>query len=162
MSKQTNSKTVSWEMKWVMGKWLTKPYQSLRLDVGLLTGYKEAHWLRNVPLTSYSSSYTAKPQPSSIIIMPAQRNAYHSITSSGSFVMRASLHNRDRFSSARDDLSRPYPSYEDVYLRSNSSNPGLDEFQDLGLNNFLVTQRRVVRRKLEHLQLTPYQGSLLS
>ena len=94
--------------------------------------------------------------------MPAQRNAYQSIASSGSFVMRASLHNRDRFSSARDDLSRPYPSYKDVYLRSNSSNPGSDEFQDLGLNDFLVAQRRVARRKLERLQLTPYQGSLFS
>ena len=144
MSKQTNSKTVSWEMKWVMGKCLTKPYQSFGLGVGLLTGYKGAHWLRNVPLTSYSSSYTAKPPPI-LIIMPAQRNAYQSIASLGSFVMRASLHNRDRFSSARDDLSRPYPSYEDVHLRSNTSNPGSDEFQDLGLNDFLVTQRRVAR-----------------
>ena len=76
MSKQTNSKTVSWEMKWVMGKWLTKPYQSFGLDVGLLTGYNAAHWLRNVPLMSYSSSYTAKPLPILIIIMPAQCNAY--------------------------------------------------------------------------------------
>ena len=110
-----------------MGKWLTKPYQFSRVDVGLLTSYKTAHWLRNVPLTSYSSSYTAKPPPI-LIIMPAQRNAYQSIASSGSFVMRASLHNRDRFSSARDDLSRPYPSYEDVYLRLNTSNPGSDKF----------------------------------
>ena len=162
MSKQTNSKTVSWEMKWVMGKYLTKPYQSFGLDVGLLTGYNAAHWSRNVPLTSYSSSYTAKPQTTTIIIMPAQQNAYHSITSSGSFIMRASLHNRDRFSSARDDLSCPYPSYEDVYLRLNTSNPGSDEFQDLGLSDFLVAQRWVARRKLERLQLTPYQGSLLS
>ena len=162
MSKQTNSKTVSWEMKWVMGKWLTKPYQSFGLGVGLLTGYKEAHWLRNVPLTSHSSSYKATPLPTLIIIMPAQRNAYQSIASSGSFVMRASLHNRDRFSSAGDDLSRPYPSYEDVYLRSNMSNPGSDEFQDLGLNDFLVAQRRVARQKLGRLQLTPYQGSLFS
>ena len=145
-----------------MGEYLTKPYQSFRVGVGLLTGYNAAHWLRNVPLTSYSSSYTAKPPTISIIIMPAQRNAYQSIVSSGSFVMRASLHNRDHFSSARDNLSRPYPSYEDVYLRSNTSNPGSDEFQDLGLNNFLVAQRRVARRKLEHLQLTPYQGSLFS
>ena len=76
--------------------------------------------------------------------------------------MRASLHNRDCFSSARDDLSRPYPSYKDVYLRSNMSNPGSDEFQDLGLNDFLVAQRRVARRKLECLQLIPYQGSLFS
>ena len=162
MNKQTNSKTVSWEMKWVMGKYLTKPYQSFRLSVGLLTGYNAAHWLRNVPLMSYSSSYTAKPPTTSYIIMPAQCNAYHSITSSGSFVMRASLHNRDRFSSARDDLSHPYPSYKDVYLRSNTSNLGSDEFQDLSLNDFLVAQRRVARRKLECLQLTPYQGSLFS
>ena len=146
MSKQTNSKTVSWEMKWVVGKCLTNPYQSFAVDVGLLTGYKAAHWLRNVPLMSHSSSYTATHQPTNYSsIMPAQRNTYQSIASSGSFVMRASLHNRDRFSSARDDLSRPYPSYEDVYLRSNTSNPGSDEFQDLGLNNFLVAQRRVAR-----------------
>ena len=59
--------------------------------------------------------------------------------------MRASLHNRDHFSSARDNLSHPYPSYEDVYLCSNTSNPGLDKFQGLGLNDFLVTQRRVAR-----------------
>ena len=76
--------------------------------------------------------------------------------------MRASLHNRDHFSSARDDLSRPDPSYGDVYLCSNMSNPGSDEFQDLGLNNFLVAQRQVARQKLECLQLTPYQGSLFS
>ena len=145
MSKQTNSKTVSWEMKWLMGKCLTKSYQSFGVGVGLLTGYNVAHWLRNVPLTGYSSSYTAKPPTTSIIIVPAQRNAYQSLVSLGSFVMRASLHNRDRFSSARDDLSHPYPSYKDVYLRSNMSNPGSDEFQDLGLNDFLVAQRRVAR-----------------
>ena len=149
-------------MKWVVGKCLTNPYQSFGVDVGLLTGYKAAHWSRNIPLTSHSSSYTATHPPTSSTIMPAQRNAYQSLASSGSFVMRASLHNRDRFSSARDDLSHPYPSYEDVYLRSNTSNPGSDEFQDLRLNDFLVTQRRVARRKLERLQLTPYQGSLFS
>ena len=121
--------------------------------MGVLTGYKAAHWLRNVPLTSHSSSYTATHQPTNYSsTMPAQRNAYQSIASSGSFIMRASLHNRDRFSSARDDLSRPYPSYEDVYLHSNTSNPGSDEFQDLGLNDFLVAQRRVARQKLEHCQ----------
>ena len=89
---------------------------------------------------SYSSSYTAKHLPASSTIMPAQQDAYHSMTSSGSFVMRASLHNRDQFSSAQDDLSHPYPSYEDVYLRSNTSNLGSDEFQDLGLNDFLGVQ----------------------
>ena len=147
MSKQTNSKTVSWEMKWVMGKYLTKPYQSFRVGVGLLTGYNAAHWLRNVPLMSYLSSYTAKHQPASSTIMPAQRNTYQAITSSGSFVMRASLHNRDRFSSARDDLSRPYPSYEDVYLCSNTSNPGSDEFQDFVRNVPKIPLRRKLRKK---------------
>ena len=89
--------------------------------------------------------------------MPAQRGASHqTLGSNGSFLMRASLHNRDHFSTARDDPSRPYPAYEEVYLHSNMSNPGSDEFQDLGLNNFLVAQRRVARRKLERLQLTPY------
>ena len=42
-------------MKWVVGKCLTNPYQSFGVDVGLLTGYKAAHWLRNVPLTSHLS-----------------------------------------------------------------------------------------------------------
>ena len=161
MSKQTNSKMVSWEMKWVMGKYLTKPYQSFGVGLGLLTGYNTAHWLRNDPLTSYLSSYTAKCLLA-FFIMPAQQNAYQAITSSGSFVMRVSLHNRDRFSSAWDDLSCPYPSYEDVYLHSNTSNLGSDEFQDLGLNDFLVAQRWVARRKLECLQLTPDQGFLFS
>ena len=32
----------------------------------------------------------------------------------------------------------------------------------MGLNDFLVAQRQVARQKLEHPQLTPYQGSLLS
>ena len=85
---------------------------------------------------SYSSSPT---------IMPAHCNILHSIQSSGSFVMRASLRNRDQFSSAQDDLSHPYPSYEDVYLCSNTSNLGSDEFQDLGLNDSLVAQRQVAR-----------------
>ena len=95
--------------------------------------------------------------------MPAQCGASHqTLGSSGSFIMRACLHNRDCFTTARDDPSHPYPPYEEVYLHSNMSNPGSDEFQDLGLNDFLVAQRRVARRKLEHLQLTPYQGSLFS
>ena len=115
---------------------------------------------------SYLSSLTATQPPASFTasstIMPTQQGAYHSMTSSGSFVMRASLHNRDSFSSAWDNLCHPYPSYEDVYLCSNTSNPGSDEFQNLGLNDFLVAQRWVTRQKLEHLQLTPYQGSLLS
>ena len=76
--------------------------------------------------------------------------------------MRASLHNRDQFSSTQDDLSCPYPSYEDVYVCFNMPNPGSDEFWGLGLHDSLVTQRQVTRQRLEHLQLTSYQGSLFS
>ena len=94
--------------------------------------------------------------------MPAHRGVVRNISSSGSFVMRESSHNRDRFPCARDDPSRPYPSYEDVYIRSDNHCPDLDEFSDLGLNDFLVAQRWVARRKLECLQLTPHQGLLFS
>ena len=93
--------------------------------------------------------------------MPAQRNTYQSIASSGSFVMRVSLHNRDCFSSARDDLSRPHPAYEDVYFCSNTSNPGSDEFQDLGLNDFLVELRNELRELREaHGRLSRQVGEL--
>ena len=146
MSKQTNSKTVSWEMKWVMGKYLTKPYQSVGSDVGF------ADWIKRRSLVKESSlnelliqllSY--HPTNSSTFIMPAHHGVVHNISISGSFIMRESSHNRDRFPCARDDPTRPYPSYEDVYIRSNNHCPDLDEFQDLGLNDFLVAQRRVAR-----------------
>ena len=49
MSKQTNRKTVSWEMKWVMGKYLTKPYQSIRSNVGF------ADWIKHSSLVKDGS-----------------------------------------------------------------------------------------------------------
>ena len=76
--------------------------------------------------------------------------------------MRESSHNWDRFPCVRDNPTCPYPSYEEVYIRSDNHCLDLDEFQDLGLNDFLVAQRRVARQKLERLQLTPHQGSLFS
>ena len=69
---------------------------------------------------------------------------------------------QDGFTSAHNDLTHPYPCYEDIYAWSSSSDIHDKEFADLSLNNFLVAQRQVTRRKLEHLQLTPHQGSLLS
>ena len=95
--------------------------------------------------------------------MPAQRSSSTRATSiGGSFVEGSSSHNQHRFSSTRDDLSRPYPSNRDVYRRSNTHNPDDDEFADLGLSDFFLAHRRVSRCKLEHLQLTPYQAGLLS
>ena len=94
--------------------------------------------------------------------MPRATTSSCAVTSLGSFVMRSSTHNQDGFTSARDDLTHPYPHYEDIYARSSSSDIHDKEFTDLSLNNFLVAQRQVARRKLECLQLTPHQGSLLS
>ena len=94
--------------------------------------------------------------------MPHATTSSHAVTSSGSFVMRSSTQNWDRFTSACNDLTHPYPCYLDIYAWSSLSDIHDKEFADLSLNNFLVAQRRVTRRKLEHLQLTPHQGSLLS
>src|SRR5258705_9344763 len=93
--------------------------------------------------------------------MPAQRSTRSSSTG-GSFVEGSSSHNQHRFASARDDLSRPYPTDRDVYRHSNTHATDEDEFADLGLSDFFLAHRRVARRKLEHLQLTPYQAGLLS
>ena len=76
--------------------------------------------------------------------------------------MRGSTHNQDGFTSTHNDLTRPYPHYKDIYAWSSLSDIHDEEFADLSLNNFLVAQRWVARRKLECLQLTPHQGSLLS
>ena len=94
--------------------------------------------------------------------MPHAMFSSHAVTSSGSFAMRSSTHNQDGFTSARDDLTHPYPQYEGVYAWSSSHDIHDEEFADLSLNNFLVAQRWVARWKLECLQLTPHQGSLLS
>src|SRR5882724_1616003 len=94
--------------------------------------------------------------------MPAQHSSTCASSTGGSFVEGSSSHNQHRFSSARDDLSCPYPSDCDVYRRSNTHNPDEDEFADVGLSNFFIAHCCVARHKLEHLQLTPYQAGLLS
>ena len=43
-----------------------------------------------------------------------------------------------------------------------SSDPYEEEFADIGLSNFIIADKRVARRKLERLELTPFQSSLLS
>ena len=164
MSKQTNSKMVSWEMKWVMGKYLTKPYQSIGSNVGFADWIKHSSLVKDGSLNELliQLNQLTTHQPTYSFTMPAHRSVVRNITSSGSFVMRESSHNQDRFPCTHENPSCPYPSYEDVYIRSNNHDLSLDEFQDLGLNDFLVAQRQVARCKLEHLQLTPHQGSLLS
>src|SRR5258708_17529367 len=74
----------------------------------------------------------------------------------------ASAYNLDRFLVARNDATRPYPSETNVYRRSTIHNPDDDGFFDVGLRDFLVTNRRVARRRLDRLSLTPHQSGLLS
>src|SRR5258708_889820 len=91
--------------------------------------------------------------------MPATRTA---ASSRGSSNWEASSYNLDCFQVARNDATRPYPSETDVYRRSTIHNPDDDRFFDLGLRNFLVANRRVSRRRLDRLSLTPHQFGLLS
>src|SRR5258705_6122941 len=101
--------------------------------------------------------------PRATTTMPAQHSSSTRTTSiGGSFVEGSSSHNQHRFSSAWDNLSRPYPTNCDVYRRSNTHNPDDDEFAEIRLSDFFLAHRRVSRHKLEHLQLTPYQAGLLS
>ena len=75
--------------------------------------------------------------------MPHATSSAHAVTSSGSFVMKSSNHNRDGFTSAYNDLTCPYPHYKDIYTQSSSHDVRDEEFADLSLNDFLVAQRRV-------------------
>ena len=43
-----------------------------------------------------------------------------------------------------------------------SLDPYEEEFSDIGLSDFIIAHKRVSRRKLECLELTPFQSSLLS
>src|SRR5258708_34276774 len=91
--------------------------------------------------------------------MPATRT---STSSRGSSNREASSFNLDRFQVARNDATRPYPSETNVYRRSTIHNPDDDGFFDLGLRDFLVTNRRVARHRLDRLAVTPHQSGLLS
>src|SRR5260370_39691145 len=91
--------------------------------------------------------------------MPATRSSTSIRASSN---REASSFNLDRFQVARNDATRPYPSETDVYRRSTIHNPDDDGFFDLGLRDFLVANRHVARRRLDHLSVTPYQLGLLS
>ena len=65
----------------------------------------------------------------------------------------ATTHNRHQFTYARRDSGRPYPSALDVYVRSDTAKPGEDGFKDLFLNDFVIANKRVARRKLASMTL---------
>src|ERR1700733_936682 len=89
--------------------------------------------------------------------MPATRNSH---SYQGSSNREESSFNLERFTTARNDTRRPYPSETDVYRRSSTINPD-EGFFDLGLRDFLIANRRVARRSLNRLAITPYQSGLL-
>ena len=43
-----------------------------------------------------------------------------------------------------------------------SLDPYKEDFANIGLSDFIIAHKRVARGKLEHLELTPFQSSLLS
>ncbi|KAF9779665.1 hypothetical protein BJ322DRAFT_1024513 [Thelephora terrestris] len=78
---------------------------------------------------------------------------------------RASTHennfNIDRFSHARCDPSRPYPTLGAVMDRTATADPK-EGFSDLGFRDFLQAARRVSRRKLARIETNPYANELLN
>ena len=87
------------------------------------------------------------------------RHATGASVSSSSF--EESTHNRHNFTSARNDLSRPYPSFRNVRQRSNQTDPLEDTFSDLFLCDFIIAHKHIARCKLDRLQLHPYQAALI-
>ena len=102
--------------------------------------------------------------------MPAQRNTVSSLASSSSqaslrcqydvALADASLHhNTHGRSYARGSHgASPYPDIEDVFNRSNSAVVEDDDFSDLGLNDFFLTQRRIARHKLRRFGRRANEG----
>ena len=92
--------------------------------------------------------------------MPTQRNTVSSLTSSSSQVSlrcqydaalaTTSLHHNSHLRTyARGSHGvAPYPNIEDVFNHSNSAVVEDDDFSDIGLNDFLLAQRRIARHKL--------------
>ncbi|KAF9779584.1 hypothetical protein BJ322DRAFT_1024450 [Thelephora terrestris] len=70
-------------------------------------------------------------------------------------------YNIDRFSHARRDPSRPYPTLGAIMDRTATADPN-EGFSDLGFRDFLQAARRVSRRKLARIETNPYATELLN
>ncbi|KAF9780496.1 hypothetical protein BJ322DRAFT_1023762 [Thelephora terrestris] len=70
-------------------------------------------------------------------------------------------YNIDRFSHARRDSSRPYPTLGNVMDRTATADPN-EGFTDLGFRDFIQASRRVSRRKLARIETNPYATELLN
>ncbi|KAF9780494.1 hypothetical protein BJ322DRAFT_1112490 [Thelephora terrestris] len=69
--------------------------------------------------------------------------------------------NIDRFSHARRDRSRPYPTLGNVMDHSATADPE-EGFTDLGFRDFIQASQRVSRRKLARIETNPYAEELLT
>ena len=104
MGRITNMSEMKWDM-WVMGNILTN-----QSGCGGFLGFH---------IMGTNGGQGTLHQFPLNLPMPCSSAQFASTSSSlGSFVWWESSHNRHRFFGARHDLSRPYPSSEDVYLRS--------------------------------------------
>jgi hypothetical protein len=93
--------------------------------------------------------------------MPRDTSTIEVSESEGSFAVQESTHNIHRFTHTRDNVSHPYPTALDVYIRSHRPST-IETFSDLGLSDFFIAHRRVARRRLERLDLSQSTAELLS
>ncbi|KAF9783909.1 hypothetical protein BJ322DRAFT_1021668 [Thelephora terrestris] len=86
--------------------------------------------------------------------VPTRRSSSYSPVQENNF-------NIDRFSHARRDASRPYPTLGNVMDRTATADPN-EGFTDLGFRDFIQASRRVSRRKLARIETNPYATELLN
>jgi len=70
-------------------------------------------------------------------------------------------HNPDNHTSARNHRAQPYPSWENVFARSNVAFADEDGFDDLYLKDMVMARKRIGRRALSQLDMAPGLYSLL-
>jgi len=90
--------------------------------------------------------------------MPAYRSSMASISSSSEAHLRrqykldvqrvSNSYNSGGRVFARGLGSNPYPDVRDLYNRSNTAVPDDNMFEDVGLNDFVLCQRRIARHQL--------------
>ena len=110
---------------------------------------KAGDWLVFLP----SSSVLSHHLPSLLVSLPTIRSAYLSLSSNAQFAAEHTISTRifnpHHHTCARQSVSDPYPSAEEVFLCSNTSEPDPQEnFGDLFLADLGLANKRVGRRRL--------------
>ena len=109
------------------GASIVRAYASSALVVGPFSQLAALMWVVALDIRPMIGTGTShQPTLLPYTTMPADRissSVRRSSDGEGSFHNGASTHNPHRFTSARDDLSRPYPDPHEVYRRSNTAQP---------------------------------------